>query len=206
MRKRTFTVRDWVYIGLFGALWGAIELSFGTILHVLFPPVANTFFTGIILTTIGCIVVLCSRFLVPHRGGVLLVGLVTAVLKLVSPGGVKLGPIVAILMESVLMEGALFLSSKNRAAVFMTSGVLALVWNFVHRFVMLRLLYGKRFTEVAVKMAKGGSSVFGFADERVVPTLLTLLLIQIACGVAAGYLAFRLGGRIIRRRESRHEG
>jgi hypothetical protein len=161
MRKRTYTVRDWVYIGLFGALWGAIELSLGTILHVLFPPVANTFFTG---------------------------------------------PIAAILMESVLMEGAVFLSSKNRASVFMAAGVLALVWNFLHRFVMLRLLYGKHFTEVALTMAKGASGVFGFAEEKIAAILLTLLLIQIACGAAAGYLAFRLGCRIIRRRESRHEG
>jgi hypothetical protein len=206
MRKRTYTVRDWVYIGLFGALWGAIELSLGTIIHVLFPPVANTFFTGIILATIGCVIVLCSRFLVVHRGGILLVGMVTAVLKLISPGGVKLGPIVAILMESVLMEGAVFLSSKNRASVFMAAGVLALVWNFLHRFVMLRLLYGKHFTEVALTMAKGASGVFGFAEEKIAAILLTLLLIQIACGAAAGYLAFRLGCRIIRRRESRHEG
>ncbi|MBN2324168.1 MAG: hypothetical protein JXQ30_10570 [Spirochaetes bacterium] len=206
MGTRTYTVKDWVYIGLFGALWGAIELSLGTILHVLFPPVANTFFTGIILTAIGCVIVLCSRFLVEHRGSVLLVGLVTAVLKLVSPGGVKLGPIVAILMESVLMEGALFLSSKKRASVFMTAGVLALVWNFVHRFVMLRLLYGKHVTEVAVKMAKGASGIFGFAEEKVAAILLTLLLIQIVCGTAAGYLAFRLGSRIVKRRESAHEG
>jgi len=205
MKKRIRTVRDWVYIGLFGALWGAIELSFGTILHVVFPPVANTFFTGIILTTVGCVIVLCSRFLIPHRGGILLVGLVTAVLKLVSPGGVKLGPIVAIVMECVFMEGALLLSSEKRAAVFMTAGVLALAWNFAHRFVMLRLLYGKRFTEVAVKMAGGGSDLFGFAEERVAVILLSLLLIQVACGAAAGYLAFRLGGRITRRRESRHE-
>ena len=166
------------------------------------PELANTFFTGIILATVGSVIVLCSRFLVPHRGGILLVGAVTAILKFVSPGGVKIGPIVAILAESALMEGVLLFSAKRRLSLFLGAGVLALVWNLLHRFVMLRILYGKHFTEVAVKMAKGGSALFGFEEGRVAAVLLILLVIQMGCGALAGYFGFVLGRRITERRNT----
>lgn len=205
MEGHRYMVRDWVYIGLFGALWGGIELSLGTLLHVVFPPVANTFFTGIILTTLGCTIALCSRFFIPRRGSILLIGVITALLKLVSPGGVKLGPVVAIIMESALMEGALVLFPKKRAPGFITAGVLALIWNFLHRFVMLRLLYGRRFMDVAVKMAKGGSRLFGIDEVHIAAVLGVLLAVQIAAGIAAGILAWKLGSEITKRMESRYE-
>ena len=45
---KTFTTRDWVYIAVFGALWGAIEINLGAYLHVIFPPLADsTNFGGI---------------------------------------------------------------------------------------------------------------------------------------------------------------
>jgi len=206
MKKMRYTVRDWVYIGLFGALWGVIEISLGTLLHVLLPPLANTFFTGIILTCIGCIIALCSRFVIQRRGSILLIGVITAILKLVSPGGVKIGPIAAIVMESALMEGVLLLASKKRAPGFMAAGALALVWNFLHRFVMLRLLYGKHFTDVAMKMAKSGSRSFGIGESGITLVLVLMLVVQIAAGAAAGFLAWKLGKEIAGRMEARGDG
>ena len=38
-----YTVRDWVTIGLFGALWGAVELTLGSVLHTIYPPLTDTF-------------------------------------------------------------------------------------------------------------------------------------------------------------------
>jgi ABC-type thiamin/hydroxymethylpyrimidine transport system permease subunit len=203
MGGKKYTVRDWVYIGLFGALWGVIELSLGTILHVLFPPMANTFFTGIILTFIGCIIALCSRFLVPRRGSILLIGVITALLKLISPGGVKIGPIAAILMESILMEGVLLLAPKKRATGFIAAGALALAWSFVHRLVMLRLLYGKPFTDTTLKIAQGGSRAFGIGEAQIAAVLGLMLLVQIAAGAVSGFVAWKLGTEIAGRMEER---
>ena len=206
MSKRRYSVRDWVYVGLFGALWGVIEISLGTILHVLFPPLASTFFTGIILTCVGCIIALCSRFVIRRRGSIILIGVITAILKLVSPGGVKIGPIAAIIMESALMEAVLLLNPKKRAFGFIAAGALALVWNFLHRFVMLRLLYGKPFMDVAVKMAKNGSRTFGIDERQIAAVLVLMLVVQIAAGAAAGFIAWKLGKQIAGRMEARGDG
>jgi hypothetical protein len=219
------SIRDWVYIGLFGALWGGVEISLGSLLHMLFPPLTGTFFTGLILGSTGCIIALTGSGFVPGRGTVLRIGVITALLKLIGPGGVKIGPIVAILAESLLMEAGLLLGRSprikkspeqpveehalhkgtHRKSLFpyITAGMLCLTWNLPHRFIMLRILFGKRFIEVAVKMAKDGR-VFGMRPDAVLLVIAVLLIIRIAAGAVSGYTAWRLG-RTIRRRSLPYE-
>ena len=158
---KTFTTRDWVYIAVFGALWGAIEISLGAYLHVIFPPLADTFLVGVIMAGLGGIIALTGRHFVPYTGSVLMIGVVTTLLKALSLGGVKIGPMVAILAESLLMEAGLLLAQprmrrKTRMG-FALAGALAVSWNFIHKFVMMRLLFGKGVSEVAVKMVKEGN-------------------------------------------------
>jgi len=106
----SYTVRGWVTIGLFAALWGVVELTLGSVLHAIFPSQANTFLTGVLMGGIGVAVALTGRHFVPNRGSVLLISIVTALLKLLSPGGIKIGPVVAILVEGALMEAALWIA------------------------------------------------------------------------------------------------
>ncbi len=194
--KQKWTVRDWVFIGLFGALWGALELSLGSVLHVLFPPLTNTFFVGLIMAAIGCAVALSGRLFVPHRGSILMIGVITAVLKAFSLAGAKIGPVVAILAESLLMEVALILLPSEKATSFAVAGMLALSWNFFHRFVMMRLLYGKSVVEVGLKMARNGSRLLGIREDLLIVVLAILLLVRLAAGALAGLLARSLGGKI----------
>jgi ABC-type thiamin/hydroxymethylpyrimidine transport system permease subunit len=203
---KKFEIRDWVYIGLFGALWGVLELSLGTILHVIFPPLANTFFTGLIMASIGCIVALTGRSFVPKPWSIALIGVVTALLKLISPGGVKLGPVVAIVIESLLMEAGTALFGRRINAGFITAGILALIWNFLHRFVMLRILFGKKLVEVATMMVKSGSRMLGIDERHVLAIIAILFTVSLAAGVFSAFAALKLGGEIRKRVELKHEG
>ena len=49
----SYTVRNWVTIGLFGGLWGVVEVTLGAYLHIIFPPLSNTFLNGLVLGGIG---------------------------------------------------------------------------------------------------------------------------------------------------------
>jgi hypothetical protein len=200
--KEKWTVRDWVYIGLFGALWGAAEMTLGSVLHIMFPPLANTFVVGLIMASLGCVIALCGRVFVPRRGSILLIGVITAILKAFSLGGIKIGPMVAIMAESLLMEAGLLILPAASAAGFALAGMLALSWNFFHRFIMMWLLFGTDFMEVGIKMAKSGSRMLGMNEELLLPILGVLLLIRMAAGLAAGLLARLLGrgvaGRLVR--------
>lgn len=194
-----YTVRDWVYVAVFGALWGAAELTLGSYLHVLFPPVADTFLVGLIMAALGSIIVLVGRQFVPHIGAVFMMGVITALLKVLSLGGVKVGPIVAILAESLLIEVALLLARRPARWNFVLAGSLAVAWNFFHKFIMTRLFFGKGIEAVYVKMVKDGSNVLHIDVRYGLLIIVLLFLARIAVGGLAGWLAWNLGGAVRRR-------
>ena len=195
----SYTVRDWVYIAVFGALWGALELTLGAYLHVLFPPLANTFFTGLIMAGIGALIALVGRTFVPQTGAVLFIGIVTALLKVLSLGGVKIGPVVAILAEVILMELALLSKASPARWRYVLAGALAVTWNFFHKFVMMRLLYGQGISEVYVKMVKEGSQTLGLDVRQAVAIIVVLFLFRVIVGAVAGWLGWDLGRLVARR-------
>lgn len=196
---KSYTVRDWVLVGLFGALWGVVELTLGTYLNVIFPSFTNTFFKGVILGGIGVAVALTGRFFVPKRGSVFLIGVITALLKLLSPGGSRIGPILAITMQSVLMELVLSTVGDLRAWAFMLSGALAVGWNFPHKFVMMRVMYGRNIVQVYQKLAQDGSQMLGIDASAALLILAILLVVRLVIGGIAGWGAWALGGAVARR-------
>jgi len=195
----SYTVRDWVYIAVFGALWGALELTLGAYLHVLFPPLANTFFTGLIMAGIGALIALVGRTFVPRTGAVLFIGIVTALLKVLSLGGAKIGPVVAILAEVILMELALLSKASPARWRYVLAGALAVAWNFFHKFVMMRLLYGQGISEVYVKMVKEGSQTLGLDVRQAVAIIVVLFLFRVIVGAVAGWLGWDVGRLVARR-------
>jgi ABC-type thiamin/hydroxymethylpyrimidine transport system permease subunit len=198
-------IRMWAYVGLFGALWGAVEMTLGSALHLIFPPLANTFLVGLIMTSIACVIALTGRFFVPKRGSVVLIGLIAALLKALGPGAVKIGPMIAIMAESLLMEAVLALRRAPGRWLYVAAGMLAVSWNFFHRFVMMGLLYGRSLAEVALKMSREGDGLLGLDERRLLPVLAALLAVRMACGALSGLGAWSLGKRI-RRRVQREPG
>jgi hypothetical protein len=195
----SYTVRSWVTIGLFGALWGVSELTLGSVLHAVFPPQANTFLTGVVMGAIGVAIALTGRHFVPQRGSVLLIGVVTAILRAFSLGGTMIGPLVAILMESALMEASLLIARSPRRWAFVTGAALALAWNLPHKFVMMWVMFGKRMSEVYAKMVNEGSQMLGL-DPRLAWLILSILLaVRLAVGAISGWGAWELGGAVARR-------
>jgi hypothetical protein len=199
----SYKVRDWVTIGLFGALWGVVETTLGTYLNVILPAFTNTFLKGVILGSIGVAIALTGRFFVQKRGSVLLIGVVTALLKMLSPGGPRIGPTVAILMESVMMEVVLSLAGDPHRWAFVLGGALAVGWNFPHKFIMMRLMYGRNLVQVYKKLVQDGSQMLGLDASMALRILGILLGVRLVAGGIAGWSAWALGGAVTERRGQR---
>lgn len=197
-----FSVRELVYIAIFGAIWGVLEMTLGSYLHVIFPPLADTFLVGLIMASLGVVVALIGHVFVPKTGSVLMIGIVAAILKMVSIGGVKLGPLVAILAESLLMELGLLTARKPGRWSFVFAGALAVTWNFFHKFIMMWLLFGKGVYEVYIGMVRQGASLLRIDVSYAWAIIVVLLLMRIAAGALAGWLAWDLG-RVVRDRLAR---
>lgn len=201
----SYRVRDWVTIGLFGALWGVVETTLGTYLNVIFPAFTNTFFKGVILAGIGVAIALTGRFFVPKRGSLVLIGLVTALLKLLSPAGGKIGPVLAIVMESVLMEASVLLAGDPQRWAFVLGGALAVAWNFPHKFVMMSLMYGRNVAQVYWMVVENGSDMLGLDASFAIVIVAVLVGVRLVVGGVSGWSAWALGGAVARRLGQRSE-
>jgi len=202
---RSYKVRDYVMVGLFGALWGVVETTLGTYVNVIFPWFTNTFFKGVILGSIGVAVALTGRFFIQKRGSVFLIGVITALLKTLSPGGARIGPIVAILMQGLLMEIVLSAAGDPRRWAYVLGGALAVGWNFPHKFIMMRVMYGRNVVQVYTKLAQDGSEMLGIDASLALLILSILLGVRLLIGGVAGWGAWALGGAVTERRGQRRQ-
>lgn len=195
--KTRFTTRDLVYIAVFGALWGVLEIGLGSYLHLIFPPLATPLVgVGTIMTAMGIAVALIGRLFVPRTGSVLMIGVVVAILKALSIGGVKLSPMIAIIIESLLAElGLIFARRPNRGG-FMLAGCLAVLWTFFHKFFGSYVFLGRGIYEVYLGMLKAGSQALGIGMGYALIIIVAFLLIRIVVGGLAGWLAWDLGRTI----------
>jgi ABC-type thiamin/hydroxymethylpyrimidine transport system permease subunit len=189
-----FTVRDLVYIGVFGALWGAAEMTLGSLLHVLNVP-----FSGAVLAGIGITIALIGRLFVPRTGSVLFIGLVTALLKMLSLGGIVLNPMIGIVAESLLAEVALTLWGRPRRASFVVAGGLAVFWPFVHPFFTQGILAGQGILTVYGWTLEKGANLLGLDPSALLLVLGGLIGVHVLIGIIAGLLAWD-AGRIVQLR------
>jgi ABC-type thiamin/hydroxymethylpyrimidine transport system permease subunit len=189
-----FTVRDLVYIGVFGALWGAAEMTLGSLLHVLNVP-----FSGAVLAGIGIVIALIGRLFVPRTGSVLFIGLVTALLKMLSLGGIVLNPMIGIVAESLLAEVALTLWGRPRRASFVVAGGLAVFWPFVHPFFTQGILAGQGILTVYGWTLEKGANLLGLDPSALLLVLGGLVGVHFLIGISAGLLAWD-AGRIVQLR------
>ena len=197
-----YSVRELVYVAIFGAIWGALELTLGSYLHVIFPPLADTFLVGLLMASLGAIVALIGRRFVPRTGSVFMISVVAAILKMISIGGVTVGPLVAILAEGLLIELGLLIARRPTRWAFVFAGALAVAWNFFHKFIMMYILFGKGVYEVYVGMLQQGASLLRIDLSYALLIIVVLLLIRIVAGAVSGWIAWDLG-RVVHDRLAR---
>lgn len=183
-----YTTRSLVYIGVFGALWGVAETSLGSLLHVLNVP-----FTGAFMGGIGITIALIGRHFVPQRGSVLLIGLVTACVKMLSLGGIVLNPMIGIVAEAVLAELMLGLLGRPRRQSFVVAAAIAALWSLIHPFFTQGLLAGEGLVTVYGWTIQRGARLLGLDASAVLLVLALLVGLHLAIGAVAGLLAWDVG-------------
>jgi ABC-type thiamin/hydroxymethylpyrimidine transport system permease subunit len=192
--KTRFTTRDLVYVAVFGALWGVLEITFGSYLHLIFPPVTTPLVgVGTIMAAMGMVVALIGRLFVPRAGSVLMIGVVVAILKALSMGGVKLSAMIGIIIECLLAELGLLLARKPSRWGFMLAGCLAVLWTFFHKFFASYVFLGRGIYEVYLGVLKKGAQALGIEMGYALVIIVAYLLVRIVAGGLAGWLAWDLG-------------
>jgi ABC-type thiamin/hydroxymethylpyrimidine transport system permease subunit len=183
-----------VYLGVFGALWAVVETTLGSALHVLNVPLS-----GVLLTGIGITVALIGRMFVPRRGSVFFIGVITALLKMLSLGGIVLNAMIAILAESLLAELVLIAFGKPRRIAFALAGGAATLWCLVHPFLTQGVIAGRGFLAIYQLTLERGADLLGIDLAAILLILTALIVSHLLIGTVCGFVAWDLG-RIVQKR------
>jgi hypothetical protein len=179
------STRELATLAVFGALWGLVEISLGSVLKMLNIPLS-----GVVLSAIGLTVALVGRVFVPRRGATLFIGVIAMLLKLFSLGGVVVGPMVGILTEALVAEVVLSLIGKPRRAGFALAGALGVAWVMLQPFVTGPILFGRTVFTVWLDLLDSGSRLLGIPTHAALWIVLAFLGLHLVVGSLVGWFSW----------------
>ena len=179
----------WIKASVLAGLWAGIEIIAGSFLHNLRIP-----FSGTILTFISIILVVGFFQIWPKYGIIWRAGVITALMKSISPSAVILGPMVAITVEGFIMELAVRIVGRNVTG-YITAGMLTMVGILVHKIVRLFMLFGWDIFLIYEEMFIYATNILGFMPIQPVHAVTVLFIVYAFIGALAAFLGYRLGQR-----------
>ena len=186
------STRELATLAVFGALWGVVEISLGSVLKTLNIP-----FSGVFLSAIGLTIALVGRVFVPKKGSTLFIGVIATLLKLFSIGGVIIGPMVGILTEALVAEIVLSAAGKPRLASHVLAGALGVAWVLVQPFVTGPLLFGRTLFVVWLDLIDQGTRYLGLNAAAAIWILAVFLAIYLAIGALVGWLSWGIARQLM---------
>ncbi|MDD2528578.1 MAG: hypothetical protein PHT26_11130 [Lentimicrobiaceae bacterium] len=196
MEKSLSTVNDkWIKASVLAGLWAGIEIIAGSFLHNLRIPFSGTF-----LTLISIILIVGFFQIWPVFGIIWRAGLITALMKSISPSAVILGPMIAIAMEGFIMEVVIRVAGRNPAG-YMAAGMFTLMGALVHKIVRLFLLFGLDIFRIYEEMFIFATQKLGFMHARPGPVIMALFITYAALGALAALSGYLLGRRARREQD-----
>jgi hypothetical protein len=185
--------RPWTYAALFGALWGTLEASLGTMLQLGQVPMG-----GMVMSSLGVICLITLRRLQPRVGVCLIAGAAAVFLKVFTIGGLYPGPLIGISLQAIAVEAA-FTVTFSRAPGAVIGGALAVASSPLQKFVKVWIVAGPEAVRSAVQGIQRLSGLAGLPQLEGVTMLILLVCVAAALGGVVGSLAWVLAGRVLQR-------
>lgn len=179
----------WLKASVLAGLWAGIEIIAGSFLHNLKIPFSGTF-----LTIISIILVLGFFQIWPKRGIMWRAGLITALMKSISPSAIILGPMVAIFMEGLVLELTIRMLGRNLFA-YIAGGAFTLLSVLMQKVVRLWMMYGMDIFQIYENMYQMGVQQLGISYSSPTPAVATLFALYATLGAFAAFAGYSIGKR-----------
>lgn len=179
------STRELATLAVFGALWGLVEISLGSVLKTLNVPLS-----GVVLSSIGLMIALVGRVFVPRRGSTLFIGVIAMLLKLFSLGGVIIGPMVGIFTEALVAEIVLTLMGNPRRMALTLAGAMGVTWVLIQPFITAPLLFGRTLFTVWLDLLDRGEQLLGLDPSAALWIVLAMLAIHLVIGSVCGWISW----------------
>jgi len=129
-------------------------------------------------------------------------GVIAMLLKLLSLGGVLLGPMVGIFTEALFAEIVFSLFSRPTRPASMLAGLAGVGSTVVQPFITGPLFWGLSFPSIWGDMVRNGSRVLGLDPNAVLIVVLAYVGVHVLMGLLAGWLGWETG-KLLRARQAR---
>lgn len=179
----------WLKASVLAGLWAGIEIIAGSFLHNLKIPLSGTF-----LTIISIILVLGFFQIWPRRGIMWRAGLITALMKSISPSAIILGPMLAIFMEGLVLELTVWMLGKNLLG-YVAGGAFALLSALLQKIGRLWVMYGMDIFQIYENIYQLGIQKLGFTYSSPAPAVATLFILYAILGAFAAFAGYSIGKR-----------
>ncbi|MBC8320561.1 MAG: hypothetical protein H8E34_07555 [Bacteroidetes bacterium] len=181
----------WLKAAVVGGLWAALEIIIGSFLHNTRLPMAGT-----TLAFAGTVLLIGYYQLWPQKGLIIRAGLITAIMKSVSPSAVILGPMTGILLEAMLIELVILIAGNNIFSYVM-AGILSVSTALFHKIVSLLIFYGFDLIKVYLNIINFALKQLKMSETAPKQVLLVLLLFYFVLGFTAAILGYYIGKKAV---------
>lgn len=183
---KRFETRDIILMAVFGALWGAVEMSLGGLLHLLQVPLRGAF-----LAAFGIGIALVGYGIARKPWFIMGMTVICCVLKLFSIGGFLLSPLLSIIIEGGIAEALMRVQTTTRRSFIITEFIVVL-YSSVHYFLVQGLLFGKGIYKLYLKMLGEVSSFLHIPLSMVFALIAIILGFKVVLGILSGYVVWDL--------------
>ncbi|HMN17371.1 MAG TPA: ECF transporter S component [Ignavibacteriaceae bacterium] len=187
--KKDLDYNELITTALFGALWGVIEISLGTILHASKIP-----FRGTALTIIAVVLITTSRSFINYKGSVIAISTVAATLKLVTLPGFNITPFIAILMQGIIAEIIFSFFNYNFISSLL-AGSAIMFYTLVHSLLMQGVFFGLGIYNVYIQVLNSAGKAINYEGEMSLILIPVIVLLYIISGAGAGWFGFTTANR-----------
>lgn len=191
MNSKTQLNEKWLKASIIGTIWAASEIILGSFLHNLRVP-----FSGTILTAIAVVLLVSVSFVWKEKGIFWRAGLVCALMKTLSPSAVIFGPMAAIFMESLLLEGSVRILGKTYLG-FVVGSVLAVSWSFLQKIINFLIFYGFNIVKVYKGIIKLAEKQLNLNFDIFWLPFLIIFLIYVFVGFLSAFIGIKTGKKLI---------
>ena len=126
----------WIKAAVMASFWASFEIIIGSFFHNMRIP-----FSGTILASMGVGIMVSFQYMWKQTGLIWRAGLITALLKAISPSGIIIGPMVGIFTEALFVEFITFFLGRNLIS-YIVAGGFAVFSALLHKVVMMLIIYG----------------------------------------------------------------
>jgi len=190
IREKTNISDKWVKASIIGTIWAAAEIVLGSFLHNLRVP-----FSGNLLTAVALVILIAVSYRWREHGLYWRAGIICALMKTMSPSAIIFGPMIAIIMESLLLEASVRIFGRTYMG-FSLGSMLAMSWNLVQKVCNMIIFYGGNLVDIYKNITDYVSRQLNLQFDAFWAPLILLLGIYALFGAVTAVTGIITGRRI----------